>query len=116
MKQEDVLSHYGILGMQWGKRKGQVNKSSTQPPKVKDEEFQNSRKLKRKSVSQLSNAQLQDYVTRMNLEKQYKKLKKDDISEGQKMVQDMLKDIGKELVKDALKTSIKGAAKLAKKG
>ena len=49
------LAHYGIKGMRWGVRK----KSKSNP---------------RKSISEMSNQELQDHITRGNLEKQYKSL------------------------------------------
>lgn len=49
------LAHYGIKGMRWGVRK----KSKSKP---------------RKNISEMSNQELQDHITRGNLEKQYKSL------------------------------------------
>lgn len=49
------LAHFGVKGMRWGVRK----KSKSAP---------------RKSISEMSNQELQDHITRGNLEKQYKSL------------------------------------------
>lgn len=49
------LAHYGVKGMRWGVRK----KSKSKP---------------RKSISEMSNQELQDHINRGNLEKQYKSL------------------------------------------
>lgn len=49
------LAHYGVKGMRWGVRK----KSKSTP---------------RKSISEMSNQELQDHINRGNLEKQYKSL------------------------------------------
>lgn len=49
------LAHFGVKGMRWGVRK----KSKSKP---------------RKSISEMSNQELQDAITRGNLEKQYKGL------------------------------------------
>ncbi len=49
------LAHFGVKGMRWGVRK----KSKSTP---------------RKSISEMSNQELQDHITRGNLEKQYKSL------------------------------------------
>lgn len=49
------LAHFGVKGMRWGVRK----KSKSKP---------------RKNISEMSNQELQDHITRGNLEKQYKSL------------------------------------------
>lgn len=50
------LAHFGVKGMRWGVRK----KSKSKP---------------RKSISEMSNQELQDHITRTNLERQYAGLK-----------------------------------------
>jgi len=93
---DDVLSHFGILGMKWGKKKGR--KGSTQTVRTvsrsADREFLDSHKDKK--VSELSNEQITKITNRINLEKQYAQLTKKEMSAGKKFAVDMLQRIAKE--------------------
>ena len=71
----DELYHYGILGMRWGRRKESVAGSG----KVKNTKKNNlsddakeAYKLKRKKLSEMSNAELKKLNERTNLERNYK--------------------------------------------
>lgn len=75
----DILSHYGVKGMKWG-----VTRSSSQSSSDPDSADVVSVKASKKKIAKnsgktdsLSNKDLQDLVTRMNLEQQYTKIKKD---------------------------------------
>lgn len=103
----NTLYHYGVLGMKWGRRKGSASSSSTRSSKSED--HVRAKALKKKKLSQLSNAELKELNNRMQLESQYKNLKKQNISTGRKFVQDVIYDSSKELTKEYTK-------KYAKKG
>lgn len=79
------LKHFGILGMKWGVRRGR-NVSSRfgkrKSTKGWSDDAKEANKLKKKSVSQLSNSELKKINERMNLEKNYKSLSKRDVSKG----------------------------------
>lgn len=94
------LYHHGILGMKWGVRKrdnmttirtktsskkGTDDKTEEKP---KSADFMNSRILKSKASSGLSNEDLRKLNERLNLEKQYKDLTKDTISKGKNYLSD----------------------------
>jgi hypothetical protein len=64
----------------------------------------------------LSNRDLQDLVTRLNLESQYGRLSQTQVSAGRKLVNGVLKDVAKqEATAFATKFAAKGATWLAKK-
>lgn len=69
---EAFLAHYGVKGMRWGKRKA-VTPS---------EDHETSRAIKSKKLSEMSNAELKQLTTRMDLEQKYKKLNPKKISKG----------------------------------
>ena len=80
------LKHFGVLGMKWGVRRNRnvssrfsKNKNST---KGWSEDAKETGRLKKKKVSQLTNAELQKLNTRMNLENNYRSLNKSNVSKG----------------------------------
>jgi hypothetical protein len=99
---DDTLYHYGVLGMHWGHRKGNSSRSSQPggPPKHKvSEDHIVSRALKAKHVSEMSNADLKAFTTRLQLEKQYKDLTKQEVSGGRKVITEILGNAAKETAK-----------------
>lgn len=97
-----VLAHYGIPGMKWGKRKGSTSSSEASAPKgpvstdaANAKKF--SSKAKTSGTDSLSNKELQDVVTRMNLEQQYSKLNGQSVAKGQSATKKILSDNAKTL-------------------
>jgi hypothetical protein len=62
----------------------------------------------------MSNDELRDLTTRLQLERQYKDLRKQDVSTGRKFVQDLLLDVGKDIVKSSVKSSMSSLIKKIK--
>lgn len=104
----DALAHYGIKGMKWGVRRtaaqlghkvrpGLGKRSRASPKKSKSAKPDASSSPK-KSVRELSDAELRDAISRLELEKRYKELSRSaspqKTSEGKKFVQDVLKKSG----------------------
>lgn len=83
MKKDELL-HYGVLGMKWGKRK--AGRTSA--------DYTRSRKLKKKTLSELSDDDLTSLNKRLNLEKNYRSLNPTRIQKGQNAVKGVLKGIG----------------------
>ncbi len=111
---EDELEHYGVKGMKWGVRKTTVSDSSGGGRDVKVRAALGNRvvltsggnkrelsedatkaavyrqQAKRSNVRSLSNKELQDLVTRMNLERQYADLEKKRVKDGKERVENIL--------------------------
>lgn len=91
---DDVLEHFGVKGMKWGVRKNRSGSAS------EDAQRADAARKKIKTgggTKALSNKELQDLVTRMNLEQQYKKLTPPPKSSAaKKFVTDILVNVGKQ--------------------
>lgn len=107
----NTLYHYGVLGMKWGRRKSRSSSSSIRSKRSANDSSDHTRakELKKKKLSQLSNAELKELNNRMQLESQYKNLKRQNISAGQKFIKDVAYESGKQLAAEYTK-------KYAKKG
>lgn len=121
---ENWFEHFGVMGMHWGKRKADVvpdgeTQVQQKKPGVKlqtrggkgipaSEDAKTAavskQKAKSSTTDSLSNQELQNLVTRMNLEQQYEKLTTAQVSPGKKFINKLLTDIVKEqgtkIVKD----------------
>lgn len=83
---EDELYHYGVKGMKWGVRKDRSKSSGSSRKKretygwSKDAKRANS--IKKKSVKQMTNKELQTLNKRMELEKNYSRLNPSKVRKG----------------------------------
>ena len=84
MSSGNTLEHFGIKGMHWGRRKGPTH---VETPSADHKEKM---RIKSKSISEMSNAELKTVNERLQLEKRYKELATEDLSRGQRFVRDML--------------------------
>jgi hypothetical protein len=138
--EEAVLRHIGILGMKWGRRKadssggssggssrGLLGGSKIAVSKAKSklndddtevsEDHKKVNELKKKKAKQLSNAEMQSVITRLQLEKSFNEARKSQMNAGQKFVTDLLITTGKQEAQKYV--SAKGASivsNLLKKG
>lgn len=81
----DYLMHYGILGMKWGRRKSQSSAFKLLKRKRTDSyssDYQETRKMRRKSSKKLSNAELKKLNERMQLEQTYNRLSTSQVNRG----------------------------------
>lgn len=85
------LQHYGILGMHWGVRRYQNKDGSLTPAGRKKQKRQMSSdakevsEIKKKKISEMSNAELKKLNERQNLERNYKLSNPSMISKGFKI-------------------------------
>lgn len=107
--EEDILAHYGKKGMRWGVRRAEKQSASTDATRVN----QFKKTAKRSGTNALSTKELQDLVTRMNLEQQYSKLTPPRKSAAaKKFIADVLVNTGKQ---QAMKFASDQAAKQIEK-
>lgn len=104
------LMHHGILGMHWGRKKSSMTPSTTH--RQVSEDHITKTQLKKKHVTEMSNAELKQLNERLQLERQYKDLRKNDVSAGKKRITKLIQDVAMELAKDELKSA--GASGLKK--
>lgn len=105
LKNSDYLVHYGVLGMKWGHRKSRSSSSSRGSSKSRkssttkvskkrrysrSDDAKEVIELRKKPVSALSNADLKKINQRMNLEREYRNLRKDEIDTGKKNFEQVL--------------------------
>lgn len=129
---ENELYHFGIKGMRWGVRRYQnpdgsltnAGKKRLKKGHASNEENDSSNKSSTKSsstktVKEMSDDELSQAITRLQLEEKYKSLSPKNVSKGKKFVDtvanDVLKpaaiDIGKQVAKSLM---VKGVNSLVK--
>jgi hypothetical protein len=107
------IEHYGVKGMRWGVRRTDAELARSRKKKESDSDSsskgdgkKNSRGNIGKSSANLSDKELKDVVSRMQLEKQYASLKPKSISQ-------VAVDTAKSIVAQAARSSVQQLANQA---
>lgn len=119
---EKFLSHYGVKGMRWGVTRKNTDSGGYKVVSISDEAKARAaaqKKAKEQGLDSLSNKEIQDAVTRMNLEQQYSRLTstpqgQSAIQRGNKQVKSVL-DLGN-TVNQAISFANSPAGKALRKG
>jgi hypothetical protein len=100
---DDFLRHYGIPGMRWGRHKARptyeksVRVAGGAAPRASEDAKKTGgyqARAKAGGTAALSTKELQELVTRQNLEAQYARLNPAPVSAGQKIIGSLLPAIG----------------------
>lgn len=116
---ENSLQHYGVLGMKWGVRRTPAQLGRRKSVKKKGripahDEKQKSSSKSKKTIKDMTDAELREKISRLELEKKYKDLSKPENNsrnaKGKAFVADILeksgKNIGTQLTTYALGTAV----------
>lgn len=93
MTLDQVLAHYGVKGMHWGVRGGKGTPTAAHPSSADAQSTDASKaKIQSGGTKALSTKELQELVTRLNLEQQYSKLtaEKNKLDQGHSAIKKAL--------------------------
>ena len=80
------LYHYGVLGMKWGVRRNRSRSGGSRKKRSMSDDARDASTIKKKKVSQMSNAELRKLNERTRLEQEYSRLNPKSVSRGWKYI------------------------------
>lgn len=111
----DYLAHHGVKGMKWGVRHDRRSPLSVIRNYTGSKSSAALKEARRKDINAMSNKELQDSITRLNLERQYRSLTQVDIGFGKRYANQILdydttyKRVKKTAAYEAGKAAVMGA-------
>lgn len=85
---ENVLAHFGVKGQKWGVRRARPSLPGSQDAQRASEVKS---KVKVGGTKALTNKEMQDLITRMNLEQQFARLNPGKLQKGTQVAADILR-------------------------
>lgn len=109
---EDYIAHFGVKGMKWGVRKNPDGLTRRQRKEQSySDDYASYKTLKKRKTSTMSNDEMQVLVRRMQLETQYKDLKRRDLGPAANLAKQIVLDSAREVAKDTVKNEMKRGAR-----
>ena len=95
---QNELRHYGVLGMKWGRRRGESSTSSEKSvkrqEKLEDKQIKKERIKDVKNRRRMTDEELIQKIGRLEREKKLRELTEAEISPGKKATNDIMKAAG----------------------
>lgn len=107
---EEFLSHHGVKGMKWGKRKTRGTKEAPSSDAKKALDLR--ARAKRSKSKALTNEELKTAIERMRLEQEFKRLSVNERSAVQRWIGSTLLNVGQQQIGQPIATA--AAKKLTK--
>lgn len=98
-----ILAHFGVKGMRWGVRRSMPSTGAGKPTRMAPSEdatrtAASKRTVKVSGTKALSNAELQQLVNRLNLEKQLSQINPSAKRQALRFTTDILVNVGKQQI------------------
>lgn len=118
---DEQLMHYGVLGMKWGVRRTPAQLARARGSNLsatKKAPNKSNSKPKTKSISEMSNEELQARIDRIKIVNEYKSLTPRQISKGRQFVENYLtkpfSEASKVVIRDLIEQELRKALHVPK--